>query len=82
MILAAGTDLAILLRSDFAVHAVGGGIGRHRIIGIGRKNMPTTAIDQHLEHAGGPHNQRVPHSIAFCAIEWGCNAADTSGISN
>ncbi len=27
--------------------------------------------------AGGPENTRVPHSIAFCAIEWGCDTADT-----
>ena len=29
-----------------------------------------------LGQAVGPNNLRVPHSIAFCAIDWGQDAAE------
>ena len=29
-----------------------------------------------ISRRGGPHNAKVPHSIAFCAIEWGQDAAE------
>jgi len=42
--------------------------------------MKIVGCDLHTRHQeGGPRKLGVPHSIAFCVIEWGRDACGTLG---